>query len=271
MATAILTFVYCDRLHVTFNYDGKGWNQPTLNDETRYSDWTNYEGSNLKQMRYVTKIHPTIGNTKWLWDFKGGDGGSSTRKTGQITISGFESGARQRIDGTLSGTATITTTTTRYKQFRTRRNIASDWVVGPLEQYKQEVTTEAYDYGSASNFFYFFTHPASFNWPKAPNEREPVSESITAKAWNILVDSAVAKHNWKYCQPEQPDHNKSWISLDSLHRNPRDPITADVCNLLARKLDLSEKEFLVRPKTTIFPAYFITLATKLNDWEKADT
>lgn len=107
MPSASLTFVSASRSSVRISYDGSGWDIPA-NEPEHSSGWSTVTSTDTKQVQQKTVtqvVYDVAGcTTTWHWSFSGGNGGSSSVKTGTITIGGMTAGSRGSVTGRLSAT-----------------------------------------------------------------------------------------------------------------------------------------------------------------------
>ena len=107
MPSASLTFVSASRSSVRISYDGSGWYIPA-NEPEHSSGWSTVTSTDTRQVQQKTVtqvVYDVAGcTTTWHWSFSGGNGGSSSVKTGTITIGGMTAGSRGSVTGRLSAT-----------------------------------------------------------------------------------------------------------------------------------------------------------------------
>ena len=107
MPSASLTFVSASRSSVRIEYDGSGWYIPA-NGPEHSSGWSTITSTDTRQVQQKTVtqvVYDVAGcTTTWYWSFTGGNGGSSSVKTGTITIGGMTAGSRGSVTGRLSAT-----------------------------------------------------------------------------------------------------------------------------------------------------------------------
>lgn len=290
MPTAELTFSYCDRLSITFNYDGTGWVTPAEETESAIS-WGNWSEGDLRQNRLGTSTQYSYatnygGESIWKWDFKLYSEGkrkllvssSSTIKTGTKTLSIKNHIDRGVVEGTLTGTRKGYLIKHTYRQTRTRASTSQlEWTVGAAIKTNSQATTTSKNkiMGQPTDSFAVYFHPMNFEWESFPKKGIKITDCITAEKWNELAQKAVEKYNWKYCQQGQngtPGGQTAWWAYRT---QKGESITANLYKSLADYLDINDvldKDFTAQdinvvPNITIVTAnHFIYLAKALNEW-----
>jgi hypothetical protein len=154
----------------------------------------------------------------YSWVFYCGEGGTSSSLSGTMSIDGLNSGAQGVVWGVLNATITSLIATQKYIQIasRTKTEVkdengkgTGEYVYGAWTIQSTTATgSPSYATGSTtnlgsvySNFLTFYTRPSPFLWGETPETGKFIEDWLTAKDWNILMDKAVQKYNWKNCQP----------------------------------------------------------------------
>ena len=93
MPSASLTFVSASRSSVQISYDDRSGGDIPANEPEHSSGWSTVTSTDTKQVQQKTVtqvVYDVAGcTTTWHWSFSGGNGGSSSVKTGTITIGGM--------------------------------------------------------------------------------------------------------------------------------------------------------------------------------------
>lgn len=276
MPSASLTFVSANRSSVRISYDGSGWYIPA-NESKQDSGWSTTTSTDTRQVQQKTVtqvVYDASGcTTTWHWSFSGGNGGSSSVKTGTITISGMTAGSRGSVTGKLSATRSAKKITEKYTRSRSRSKTTtkdeqgnehttygdwSDWSEsGPTTSTS---SASSKDLGSASDTLVFYTQPAEFSWGNgvATDKTIQVSDGLSASKWNTLVTRTEQRDNWKE-QSGGADYSDAEVSSGEL-------VTAAKYNILAKALSVSQVTAHTDKTTgTLITAnVFIALQTAVN-------
>lgn len=276
MPSASLTFVSASRSSVRIRYDGSGWYIPA-NEPEQSSGWSTTTSTDTRQVQQKTVtqvVYDVAGcTTTWHWSFSGGSGGSSSEKTGTISIGGMNAGSKGSVTGRLSATRSAKKITKKYTRSRTRSKTTtkdeqgnehttygewSDWhESGPTTSTS---SASSKNLGSASDTLVFYTKPAEFSWGSgvATDKTIQVSDGLSASKWNILVTRVEQRKNWEN-QSGGADYSDAEVSSGDL-------VTAAVYNILARALGVST--VIAHTKNTtgtlITASVFIALQTAVN-------
>lgn len=282
--SAQLTFNSATRNSVTFSYNGTSWYIPSNGTESSVS-WGSWSSGDTSQTRTGTSTQTVYDDangctTKWTWTFTGGNGGSSSVKEGTKTISGFNAGSKCTVSGTLSAKRTSKILTRTYKQTRTRTKTEikddegkgtgkyeySDWVEGSktLSSTSSKAGND-YNLGtSSSSSLTFYTRPAEFAWGVTPAKDVGIYRSLTYSKWNELMDKAVQRYNWKYCQPNQSGTPKS---TGQNHVSSGTLVTATIYNTGAALCGISTRVTAASSSTSgtvVYASYFTALSDAVN-------
>ena len=276
MPSASLTFVSASRSSVRIRYDGSGWYIPANEPEQR-SGWSTTTSTDTRQVQQKTVtqvVYDASGcTTTWHWSFSGGSGGSSSEKTGTISIGGMNAGSKGSVTGRLSATRSAKKITKKYTRSRTRSKTTtkdeqgnehttygewSDWhESGPTTSTS---SASSKNLGSASDTLVFYTKPAEFSWGSgvATDKTIQVSDGLSASKWNILVTRVEQRKNWEN-QSGGADYSDAKVSSGGL-------VTAAVYNILARALGVSTVTAHTKNTTgtLITASVFIALQTAVN-------
>lgn len=265
MPSASLTFVSASRSSVRIKYDGSGWYIPA-NESEHSSGWSTITSTDTRQVQQKTVtqvVYDVAGcTTTWHWSFSGGNGGSSSVKTGTITIGGMTAGSRGSVTGRLSATRSAKQKKEVYTRTRTRTNTKygewSDWnESGPRTTYS---SASSKNLGSASDTLVFYTKPAEFSWGSgvATDKIIQVSGGLSANKWNTLVARVKQRKNWEN-QSGGANYSDAEVSSGEL-------VTAAKYNILARALGVSQvTAHTDRTTGTLITAdVFIALQTAVN-------
>lgn len=284
--SAQLTFSSATRNSITFSYTTKenSWNIPSNGVESSVS-WGSWSSGDTSQTRTGTSTQTVYDNTngctfKWTWTFTGGNGGSSFFQSGTKTISGFNAGSKCTISGKVSAKRTSKILTRTYKQTRTRTKTEikddegkgtgkyeyGDWVTG--DKVLQSTSSKAgndYNLGtSSSSSLTFYTRPAEFAWGVTPAKNVGIYRSLTYSKWNELMDKAVQRYNWKYCQPNQSGTPKS---TGQNHVSSGALLTAAIYNAGASLCGISTRVTAASSTTSgtvVYASYFTALSDAVN-------
>lgn len=273
MATVTLSFSSADRNSITFGYNGSGWNIPNNGSESSIS-WGSWSSGDEEQTRTGTSTQTVYDTdsgcvTKWSWTFTGGNGGTSTSKEGSKTISGFTSGTKNTLSGTLSAKRTAKVKTRTYTQKRTRVKKGdgsySEWTEGAKTVSNTSLANGTdKDLGSASGSLSFYTQPSAFSWSSTPTEDAFIDDCLSATKWNELMDKAVQRYNWKNCQPGSFTSPKT---TPQNHVLPGDFVTASAYNAAASLCGVSISVAAATSSnngTLIYASYFTALSNAVN-------
>lgn len=276
MPSASLTFVSASRSSVRISYDGSGWYIPA-NGPEHSSGWSTITSTDTRQVQQKTVtqvVYDVAGcTTTWHWSFSGGNGGSSSVKTGTITIGGMAAGSRGSVTGRLSATRSAKQKKEVYTRTRTRTKTTgkddkgntttkygewSDWSEsGPRTTYS---SASSKNLGSASDTLVFYTKPAEFSWGSGVDTDKTiqVSGGLSASKWNTLVARVEQRKNWEN-QSGGADYSDAEASSGEL-------VTAAKYNILAKALSVSQvTAHTDRTTGTLITAdVFIALQTAVN-------
>lgn len=267
MPEAILTFQSATQNAVVFKYGGTGWNVPKDGSESSVS-WGAWTTGDLIQQRTgqskQTVYNESSCRTKWNWQFVGGNGGSSSEKEGTKTITGFLSGRKNTISGTLKASRTSKIKIRTYRQSRTREKNQDGsytaWSTG-----EKQLTNTKYedgadkDIGTATKTLTFYTRPDEFFWDVSPSKDVSIYLVLTAAKWNELMDKAVQRYNWKYCQ--QNSGNTPRITGQN-QVAPGMLISADIYNSGALLCGIDTR--VTAKQSVIYASLFTALSSAVN-------
>lgn len=261
--TATLTFVSATENAITFRYGGTGWFVPADGSESPI-EWRPWTGDDFNQYR-TGQSEQTIYNengceTNWNWNFVGGNGGSNSEKEETKTIKGFLSGSENTISGTLTASRTSKIKVRTYRQLRTREKIADDWTYE--EEQLANVTyrdgTDK-DIGTATETLIFYTKPDKFFWDVFPSKDVSIYQVLTATKWNELMDKAVQRYNWKYCQQNSGNAPKA---IGQNQVTPGTFVSADIYNNGASLCGINTK--VTAEQSVIYASLFTDLSDAVN-------
>ena len=276
MPSASLTFDGASRSSVRIRYGGSGWYVPA-NEPEHSSGWSTTTSTDTRQVQQKTVtqvVYDVAGcTTTWHWSFSGGSGGSSSEKTGTISIGGMNAGSKGSVTGRLSATRSAKKITKKYTRSRTRSKTTtkdeqgkehttygewSDWhESGPTTSTS---SASSKNLGSASDTLVFYTQPAEFSWGSGVDTDKTIqiSGGLSASKWNILVARVEQRKNWEN-QSGGADYSAAEASSGEL-------VTAAKYNILARALGISQVTAHTDKitGTLITAGVFIALQTAVN-------
>ena len=265
MPSASLTFVSASRSSVRIRYDGSGWYIPA-NEPEQSSGWSTTTSTDTRQVQQKTVtqvVYDVAGcTTTWHWSFSGGSGGSSSEKTGTISIGGMNAGSKGSVTGRLSATRSAKKITKKYTRSRTRSKTTTKdeqgnehTTYGEWSDWHESGPTTSTSSASSKN-----TKPAEFSWGSgvATDKTIQVSDGLSASKWNILVTRVEQRKNWEN-QSDGAAYSDAEVSSGDL-------VTAAVYNILARALGVSTVTAHTKNTTgtLITASIFIALQTAVN-------
>lgn len=287
MPSVSLTFIAADRRSVSFNYDGPDWLIPRNGQESSitWGGWSSGDTYSTRSGKSTQVVYDNESGckTKWSWTFSGGSGGSSSNKSDTSirgkTINGFTPGKHCSIKGTLHAKRTCKLKTRNYSQSRTRTKTEiigkdgkgtgkytyTDWVVHPEHVVSTSYSNRSdYDLGTESDTLWFYTRPDKFLWNTIPATDVFIHYSLTASKWNELMNKAIQRYNWKYCNGNSNVHPKS---EGQNQVNSNDLITAEIYNAGAALCGVSRRvtgSSANNAGTVIYAFYFTELSAAVN-------
>ena len=250
MPSASLIFVSANRSSVRIRYNGDEGAIPS-NEPEQSSGWSTITSTDTRQVQQktVTQVVYNIAGctTTWHWSFSGGNGGSSSEKTGTTTIGGMNAGSKDSVTGKFSAIRSAKKVTKKYTRSRTRSKTItkdeqgnvhttygdwSDWdESGPTTSTS---SASSKNLGSASDTLVFYTQPAEFSWGSgvAADKIIQMSGGLSANKWNTLVTRVEQRKNWEN-QSDGADYSDAEVSSGEL-------VTAIKYNILAKALNINQ-------------------------------